>query len=188
MNTRAIGRNAIREQLARVALSQFRDLGFDRVTFDALAAGAGVSRSTFLRYFVSKEDVVLFVFDSVGDGIVGALIDRPEAEAEWDVLRRSLDPAVAFLQDADSKLALMHLIWTTPPLYSRLHEKQAGWRPRMVKELALRESSSRATPLALRTRVAAALECLTVAIEAWLHDEGRSELGDLLDETFDALS
>jgi AcrR family transcriptional regulator len=187
VRTRAIGRNAIRDELARVAFPQFRDRGFDGVTFDVLAAGAGVSRSTFLRYFLSKEDVVLFVFDAVGDDIVSSLGALPAPEAEWDLLRRSLSPVVSFLSDADDKFSLMQLIWRTPALYSRLHEKQASWRPRMVERLAAREGFRPASPLALRTRVAAALECLTVAIEAWLEDEGRSELDDLLAETFDAL-
>lgn len=185
--TRAIGRNAIRDELARGAFPQFTDRGFDGVTFDELAVGAGVSRSTFLRYFVSKEDVVLFVFDAVGDDIVSTLSALPATEEEWDVLRRSLDPVVSFLSNTEGKLALMQLIWKTPALYSRLHEKQASWRPRMVEQLAAREGVRAVSPLALRTRVAAALECLTVAIEAWLEDEGRSELHDLIAETFEAL-
>ena len=188
MSTRQIGRDAIRNQLAKVAFSQFREVGFDRVTFDALAFAAGVSRSTFLRYFSSKEDVVLFVFDAVGDDIVCALHGRTAGEAEWVSLRQSLQPAVLFLQEADSKLALMQLIWETPALYSRLHEKQAGWRPRMVNEVALWADTRPASALALRTRVAAALECLTIAIEAWINDEGQSDLGDLLDESFGALT
>ena len=188
VGTRAIGRTAIREELARVAFPQFSDNGFDKVTFDALAAGAGVSRSTYLRYFASKEDVVLFVFDPVGDAVVDALGARPDDEIEWDALRRCLDPAVAFLGDPGERLALVQLIWRTPALYSRLHEKQASWRPRMVQQLSARSGSRSASPLALRTRVAAALECLTVALESWLGEEGRPELGALLDQAFDALS
>lgn len=200
VGTRAIGRNAIREELARVALPQFIGNGFDKVTFDALAAAAGVSRSTFLRYFASKEDVVLFVFDAIGDAIVDALGSGPEEVSEWDALRHCLDPALAFLGgpgdtsdhgnsgDSGERLALMRLIWETPALYSRLHEKQASWRPRMVRQLSKRDGSPPASPLTLRTRVAAALECLTVALESWLGEDGRSKLGDLLDQTFEAIS
>ncbi|WP_225858877.1 TetR family transcriptional regulator [Streptomyces albicerus] len=58
-STRDIARAAIRAELAQVAFELFRRQGFDKVTFDGLAKAAGVSRSTFLRYFGTKEDAVL---------------------------------------------------------------------------------------------------------------------------------
>lgn len=187
LGTRDIGRSAIREELARLALPLFLEHGFEKVTFDALAAAAGVSRSTFLRYFAVKEDVILFVFDPVGDAVVDALGAAPAQDTEWEALRGCLVPAVDFLNGSGQQLALMRLIWSTPALYSRLHQKQAGWRPRMVQQLISRSGSSPAGTLAPRTRVAAALECLTVAIESWLEQDGSHELNDLLDQTFQAL-
>ncbi|UHH16380.1 TetR/AcrR family transcriptional regulator [Streptomyces malaysiensis] len=97
MKTRDIGRSAIREELARVALGLFSRESFEAVTLDDLAASAGVSRSTFLRYFGSKEEVVLFTFDPLGDQMAEALRARPADEDHWTALRRAVEPAVAFL-------------------------------------------------------------------------------------------
>ena len=184
--TREIGRSAVRDQLVRVAFPHFLEHGFDGVTFDALAREAGVSRSTFLRYFPGKEDVVLAVVDPLADAIDDALGTARENETEWRALRRGLEPVVAFLDGPEKRLDLMRLIWRTPALYSRLHEKQAAWRPRMVQRLADRPGPP-SDDLSRRTRVAAALECLTVAIDAWLAADGRPGLGALLDRTFDAV-
>jgi AcrR family transcriptional regulator len=75
-----IARTAVRAQLAQVALDLFGSEGFDRVTVNDLAAATGVSRSTFLRYFASKEEAVLAAFDEQGERVADALRARPGDE------------------------------------------------------------------------------------------------------------
>lgn len=189
LSTRAIGRAAVREELARVAFPRFCDEGFDAVTFDDLAAAAGVSRSTFLRYFGSKEEVVLFVFDPIGDAIVDSLGSRPAAEDDWTALRRSLAPAVAFvLRDPSEALTLLRLVRDVPTLCARLSEKQASWRPRLEQALLARAGLQPPPAVVLRARVAAALECLTVALQSWVENEGHDDLDALLDQAFGAFT
>ncbi|MYX61916.1 TetR family transcriptional regulator [Streptomyces sp. SID8382] len=188
MKTRDIGRSAIREELARVALGLFSRESFEAVTLDDLAASAGVSRSTFLRYFGSKEEVVLFTFDPLGDQMAEALRARPAGEDHWTALRRAVEPAVAFLSREPAEgLALLHLVQRTPALCARLHEKQTGWRQRLVENLTEGSGSRDMPPLVLHARVAAALECLMAALEHWVAIEGRQGLGSVVDEAFDAL-
>ncbi|MFI1991607.1 TetR family transcriptional regulator [Actinoplanes sp. NPDC020271] len=189
LSTRAIGRAAVRGELASIALPRFFDAGFDNVTFDDLATAAGVSRSTFLRYFGNKEDVVLFVFDPLGDAMSAALASRPATEDEWTALRRAVDPAVALLtREPGEGLALLRLVWNTPALWGRLHEKQASWRPALAGHLAERSGAGATSPLALRTRAMAALGCLMVALDSWVDGNGRDDLGALTDLTFGALA
>lgn len=184
LSTRAIGRAAIREELARVAFPQFCDLGFAKVTFEGLATAAGVSRSTFLRYFSSKEDVVLFAFDPIGEAIIDTLAAGACDEALWFALRRSVEPAVTSLtRDANEGLALLRLMDKTPALYARLHEKQATWRPAMVQVLTNR-AVDRQPALVLQVCVAAALACLVVALQAWFKSNGRDSLKELVDAAF----
>lgn len=186
--TRAVGRTAIRKELARGAFPQFCDRGFDAVTLDDLAAAAGVSRSTFLRYFGSKDEVVLFTFDPLGDGMVEALRTRPTGEDDWEALRRALDPAVAHLtREPGEGLALLRLVGSTPVLCARLREKQAGWRPQLVQALSERPAAGRPSSVVLHARVAAAMECLMAALEHWVAGQGRPSLHGLVDEAFGAL-
>lgn len=188
ISTRAIGRAAIRDELGSLALRRFLDAGFDPVTFGDLASRAGVSRSTFLRYFGSKEEVVLYVFDALEDQMASALAARPTSEDDWTALRAAVAPAVALLEDdTDNGFARIRLVWSTPALSARLHEKQAGWRPALVDILSRRSEHSAPT-IALRTRAMAALGCVMVAYDGWVESDGAARLASLADDAFAALA
>jgi AcrR family transcriptional regulator len=52
-----------RQEIADAALLLYSEVGFDAATVDDIAAAAGVSRSTFFRYFPSKEHAVFPTHD-----------------------------------------------------------------------------------------------------------------------------
>ena len=187
LSVRAVSRHAVREELARVAFDEFCATGFDQVTFADLAGATGVSRSTFLRYFANKEDVVLFVFDPIGDMVAEALKARIETDDDWVALRRAFDPAIQFLQgDKKEVIAFMDLIQTTPALGARFREKQFEWRPEVVRELA-RGNVDQTASIAAHVRVAAAFESFSIALDAWRDSKGQEDLAGLIDAAFGAL-
>ncbi|MGW2518359.1 TetR family transcriptional regulator [Streptomyces sp. NPDC001617] len=187
-NTRDIARAAVRAELAQVAFELFRRKGFDKVTVDDLAAAAGVSRSTFLRYFGTKEDAVLGAFDGHDRRVADALRARPADEGEWRALRRALDVVIErYHEDPAGSLETTRLVRETPALRARHLEKQYTWRPALSQALAERAGSERPT-LAQSVRTAAALDCLNVALDHWLASDGREDLVELLDAAFAALN
>ncbi|MDG9690748.1 TetR/AcrR family transcriptional regulator [Streptomyces sp. DH17] len=189
VGTREISRHAVRAELARVAFNRFCLTGFNQVTFADLAEAAGVSRSTFLRYFGTKEDVVLFVFDPVGDVIADALdADRADRD-DWSRLRNALESAVTFLvRDVRELVTILDLIEQTPALCARLREKQAEWRPGIVARLQKATSPADGSSVIANVRVAAALECLWIVLGQWSASGGEEDLGELLDVAFAAFS
>jgi AcrR family transcriptional regulator len=188
VGTREIARAAVRAELGQVAFELFRRNGFDKVTIDDLAAAAGVSRSTFLRYFGTKEDAVLSAFESKGDRVADALRTRPAEEDDWTALRRAMDTAIeSYHQDPAASLALTRLVRATPALCARQLEKQHGWRPALAAALAERAGSG--TPsIAHWARASAALDCLNVGVDHWSDSGGALDLVSLLDEAFAALA
>jgi AcrR family transcriptional regulator len=171
-----------------VAFDLFRREGFDEVTINDLAAAAGVSRSTFLRYFDTKEDAVLGAFDAQGDQVANALRTRPAGEDDWTALRHALDTVIEhYHQDPISALAMTRLVKDTPALCAWHLEKQHGWRPALAQALAERAGSPRSASLALSVKAAAALDCLNIAVDHWTASDGELDLVELLDEAFAAL-
>ncbi|BBC34897.1 hypothetical protein SGFS_061910 [Streptomyces graminofaciens] len=192
-STRDIARAAVRAQLAQVAFELFRREGFDKVTLDDLAAAAGVSRSTFLRYFGTKEDAVLGAFDAHGTRLADALRARPAAEDDWTALRHAMDTVIArYHEDPVASLATAVLVRDTPQLCARQREKQHGWRPALAQALAERHARPGSAPqpptLAETVRAAAALDCLMVALDHWTDSDGDLDLVALLDEAFTTLA
>ncbi|WP_405959592.1 TetR/AcrR family transcriptional regulator [Streptomyces sp. NBC_00024] len=187
--TRDIARAAVRAELAQVAFDLFLREGFDKVTLDDLAAAAGVSRSTFLRYFGSKEEAVLSVFDAQGGQVADAVRARPADEDDWTALRHGLDVALKhYRQDPDRALTMTRLVRDTPALCARQMEKQRGWWPALANALGERANSPRPLPLAASVKAAVALDCLNIALDHWTASDGRLDLVDLLDQAFAALS
>jgi AcrR family transcriptional regulator len=189
VGTREISRHAVRTELARVAFDRFCLTGFNQVTFADLSEAAGVSRSTFLRYFGTKEDVVLYVFDPLGDVIADALGTDRADEDDWGRLREALGSAVAFLvRDVQHLPTILDLIEQTPALRARLREKQAEWRPGIVARLQEATASAEGPSVIATVRVAAALESLWIILEQWTASSGQDDLDELLDAAFAAFS
>ncbi|MGW1023782.1 TetR family transcriptional regulator [Streptomyces sp. NPDC002577] len=188
-NTRDIARAAVRAELAQVAFELFHREGFDKVTLDDLAAAAGVSRSTFLRYFGTKEDAVLAAFDGHDKRVAAALLARPTDEDDWTALRHALDTVIErYRQDPAGSLATTRLVRDTPALCARHLKKQHSWRPALAQALAERTGSTRPPTLGQSVRAAAALDCLNVALDHWIASDGRLDFVELLDEAFAALA
>jgi len=187
--TRAIARAAVRAELSQAAFELTRQRGFENITVDDMAAAAGVSRSTFLRYFGTKEEAVLTAFDAHADWVADALRARPADEDDWTALRRALGAVIPYyLRDRVSALAITRLVQASPALSGRQREKQHGWRPALTRALAERAHLSGPVPLALTVKVAAALDCLNIAVEHWSASDGELDLVELLDEGFVALA
>ncbi|MFD3377521.1 MULTISPECIES: TetR family transcriptional regulator [unclassified Streptomyces] len=190
-STRDIARAAVRAELAQVAFDLFRRDGFDNVTVNDLAAAAGVSRSTFLRYFGTKEDAVLGAVDTQGTQVADALRARPADEDDWTALRRALDTVTdPYRQAPVTALAATRLVTGTPALCARQREKQNTWRVSLAPALTERNGppGPSRSPLALSVKAGAALECLNTALDHWTASEGHLDLVDLLDEAFAALA
>nr|WP_307873799.1 MULTISPECIES: TetR family transcriptional regulator [unclassified Frankia] len=186
-SAREVARGAVRAMLAEVALELFRRDGFDKVTINDIAAAAGVSRSTVLRYFGTKEDAVLGALDAHGEQVADALRARPSDEDDWTALRRALDIVVdIYRQDPDAALTTTRLVLATPALHTRQWEKQHGWRPALARALAERGASPQ-PEITHTVRAAAALDCLNIAIAHWARSDNTLNLADLLDEAFAAL-
>jgi AcrR family transcriptional regulator len=74
---------ATQSLLRTTALELFAKKSFSEVSVDEIATTANVSRSTFFRYFGSKEAVLFDEIDESGDVFLSHLDSRPATEAPW---------------------------------------------------------------------------------------------------------
>ena len=125
-----------RADLQRHALRLFRDRGYAATTVDDIAAAAEVSRSTFFRYFPTKEDVVLF--DDVDPLMEQAFAEQPAGTPLLTALRRSFATAFARLSPEKRELeeVRMGLARTVPEVAAAMRERGGPSVPAIAEAIA----------------------------------------------------
>lgn len=184
-------RRAMRNEVSAVALRLFDEQGFDKTTVEQIAAEAGLSRTTFFRYFGTKEDVVLGHLGELGREIATVLAGRPEDERPWDSLRRAFDVITGLnAEEPEKALGFARMLSDTPSLRARHWEKVFSWQNLLVPEIARRlgaDPTAAEDPRA-HALVASALACTDAATDAWTACDGATPLPVLLDRAMGALT
>jgi len=181
---------AVRAEIAAVAMRLFLEQGFEKTTVDQIAAEAGLSRTSFFRYFATKEDVVLGHLEELGQLVLDALAARPAAEPAWQALRHAFDLLIEEGNALPEQgLAMSRMLQDTPSLKARQLGKQLGWQDLLAPEVARRLGVPAEAPDPRpRALVAAALGCLNAAVDVWTAGGGAVALPDLLDQAMSALA
>lgn len=179
-------RDAVRAQIADVALVMFDEQGFDETTVDQIAAEVDISPRSFFRYFATKEDVVLGDPMVYGEPVRERLAQALESLPVWEALRSAFQTIVE-LTDSNPEWALRatRVMISTPSLRARNTEKHLAWMgillPLVADALggAEEERQYRARAITL-----CAMTCLDVASAELVHRGGAATNGELLDDAF----
>jgi AcrR family transcriptional regulator len=188
---RELARRAMTAQIAEMAVTLFTERGYDETTVEEICAVAGISRTSFFRYFRSKEDVLMQDFADLGELLLASLETRPADEAPWTALRNAISPLAA-RYDADGARTrrALRLVIETPTLGAFHQDKLARWVKQLSPEIAGRLGSDPqdATDPAPNALISAAFACLDAALTAWVAGDGRGEsLDRLLDRAMGVL-
>ena len=143
--------------LRSTALRLFLERGFAAVTVDEIATEANVSRSTFFRYFGSKEAVLFNEVDRSGDVFLRSLRERPADESPWEAFEHSLLATAKAAADRgtpdDDQRAIGELLRNDPALSGRRLEEMSRWTDWIAEVFAERAGRTRPE---LEDRIAAA--------------------------------
>ncbi|CAO5242090.1 TetR/AcrR family transcriptional regulator [Frankia sp. AgKG'84/4] len=183
-------RRALQAEIMAVAFDLFDQQGFEATTINQIAERAGLSRSSFFRYFATKEDVVLLGIEERGLRLHDALAARPADEAPWQALRQALRLVAAEgAANPDRTLRLSHMMAITPSLQARQLQRVHGWQRLLTPELARRLGPAAAGAVDPRpdALASAALGCYQAAMTAWRESDGHADLPALLDQAMNAL-
>ncbi|MFF2661117.1 TetR family transcriptional regulator [Kitasatospora sp. NPDC058032] len=182
-------RQLVVDELTEAAFGLLTTQGFDAVTVDEIAAGAGVSKRTFFRYFASKEDVIVRFLAELGAGIRAELAARPASEPPSAALRHAVSvPLAACGEHGDRALRAVQLILRTPALHARFLERQAEWHEELTAELAHRLDRDPAADLYPRLAAGMALTAFGTVLERWSDSDGAADPTALTARAFAVLA
>jgi AcrR family transcriptional regulator len=187
--SRAIARAAVQAELSLAAYELVVEKGYGNVTLDDMATAGGVSRSTFLRYFGTKDQAILVALEAHVARMADTLRARPRDEEDWSALRSAIEAFVVpiYVRNPTGAQAFSRLAMFTQALSGAQLERQ-DWRTPLTRALAERHGVAEPVPIGLAVKVAAALECMGLAVSYWAAADGAVDLVDLLREGFGALS
>ena len=186
--SREIARAAVQAELGLAAYELVVEKGYDNVTLDDMAAAGGVSRSTFLRYFHTKDQAIRVALKAYVQRMADALRARPREEDDWSALRSAIESFVVpiYARNPAGAREISRLAMFTRSL-SGAHLERADWRTPLTAALAERHGIAGPVPIGLSVRVAAALDCMALAVAHWVALDGEVDLVGLLREGFAAL-
>ncbi|QNE45403.1 TetR family transcriptional regulator (plasmid) [Frigoribacterium sp. NBH87] len=143
---------ASRETVEQVALSLMLRDGYDAVTVDAIAAAAGIGRTTFFRYFGSKPGVIWAPFDATIESLKESLrAQQPGVDPLGAVQVAVVSSTRSAVLSSDVWLERFQLLDTHPSLTSGAYEHWEKWKRALARHVALVEGvdQNNAVPMAI---------------------------------------
>lgn len=174
-----------RAEIQGHALRLFHEQGYDATTVAQIIEEAGVSESTFFRYFPAKADVVLF--DGMDALIVEAFRNQPHEIGEIHALRVALQTVFGRLsaQEAADQRERMDLIFSVRELRATLLDQFVSTME-LLRQVLAERTGRQSGDVALRT-LAGAVMGVTMAVMVALDDDPAANVGVLLDEAMGCL-
>jgi AcrR family transcriptional regulator len=171
-------RQALHQAAVRLALAH----GADKITVEAVADEAGVSRRTFSNYFANKEEALLYGDHQRIAVLIGMVQARPAGEGPWEALTAAAREFYRQLGELDPAwLAQTRLLRTQPALLAQQVNTFAAVERELAAAVTVRAVEP--DPAGVRARLAAAtfMASLRVALHIWLDAPAEASLGDLVD-------
>jgi mycofactocin system transcriptional regulator len=157
-----------RRELEVIALRLFTAEGFDETTVDQIAAGAGVSRRAFFRYFDSKPDVLWGAFDTEVTTIRALLDEVPAGVPVMEAVRRAVLAANHYrAADVPELRARMSLIGSVPALMANAAVHYDAWE-RAISDFVARRAGQPAGSLYPLAVGRATLAACRAAYDRWV--------------------
>jgi AcrR family transcriptional regulator len=149
-----------RAAVAEVAVELFFDHGYSGTTIAMIAEGAGISKTSFFRYFSSKAEIVWADFDAHTDRLRERLAAGP---AGLPAVRIAVvDNLRADLDSGGVSLRRFELLDTSPELRSEESVRWFAWAEIVTEHLRL--SSGREHPTPSQAAVGSAIQATMLAV------------------------
>ncbi|GAA2493452.1 TetR/AcrR family transcriptional regulator [Winogradskya humida] len=173
---KAATRQALHEAAVRLAIAH----GADKVTVEAVADEAGVSRRTFSNYFANKEEALLYGDHRRIATLVDLVRGRPARESAWTALAGASDEYYEQIGVVDPQwVAQTRLLRTEPALLVQ----QVSTFAALEQELAGAVADRLGDPVTARLMAATFMTAMRVALHFWLESPDDTSLRDLARRT-----
>lgn len=166
-----------RQILIEKAEELFLKKGFDHITVDEISEAAGVSRSTYFRYFKTKEAVV-FHHQAERVELLRQSIKRYEARySPFRAVALGLtDNARFFMKNREDLIRHRKIVHASPYLLSRQVEFDAEWEVVIAERLIASSNRRPATMKRAKWLAGATFGLIEVVLRDWFEANCKTDL------------
>ena len=174
-----------RKRLVAAALHLFSEQGYDDTTVTEIADRAGLTKSTFFRYFPDKRDVLAAGQEILSTLFVEGIGAAPADAGPLAAVAAGLERAAETMGPFNREIApqLQEAIAASTELQERQALKQVGMAAAMAGALRARGESESVASVAAELGVLAFKE----AFAAWIAADSEQDLGELARAALDRL-
>ncbi|MNB73582.1 Nucleoid occlusion factor SlmA [compost metagenome] len=129
------GRQSKRELILKAAAVLVKEEGVERLTLEAVAKKAGISKGGLLYHFPNKEKLIISMVEQLSEQFVRDLNERVEKD-ELDRGRWSRAYAGASFEDCESELtaALYAALFTNPEMLAKMRDEYSVIQQKMEND------------------------------------------------------
>jgi AcrR family transcriptional regulator len=165
----------------------FAEQGYEATTVEQIAERAEISMTTFFRYFPGKADVILNHHDSQVPALRQAILNRPSEEDDLTAVRRAIQQAWVAVIDPERTARTARAVASSPILRGLSDDIGRGWVCAISEALAWRHGLD-GVPQRCVVAARAALGVFGGAVDAWIADGCRGDLGQAIERNFDTMT
>ena len=189
MSAPTLGLRERKKEATRLALHQAAvriaaEHGLARLTVEAIADAAVVSRRTFSNYFTNKEEALLYSDQLRMRRLLEGVSARPRAESAWAALSAAAIEVVSQDRSDPRWVAEVRLLRRQPSLLAQLVGTYAEGERALAEAVVDRLPAGNDRDLRARLLAAALLTALRIAVQQWIENPGRP-LSDALVRVLD---
>lgn len=183
MSLRERKKDRTRADLLAAALDLFNKQGFTETTINQIADAVDVSPRTLLRYFPTKEDIVVSWVEDGMSVFLSSLAERPAGESPHASLLFSARTMLAHYQSqAEFYLTIERAIAASPAIKARKLDMSARLAEQVTELLKQRHRGSATHDWQVLLYPTLVFSILRIVIGQWVADNGNRSLLDLFDE------
>lgn len=173
---KAATRQALHDAALRLALEH----GPERVTVEAIADEAGVSRRTFSNYFANKEEALFYGDQSRMRLLADLVRERPATEPPWTALTEAARRFYAERVDLDPEwIARSRLVRRHPSLAAAQVQTFAANERALSEAVAVRIKDQDRWGVRAKLLAATFLSALRISVNAWLEHPSETRFWEL---------
>lgn len=183
MGLRERKKDKTRADLLSAALDLFEKQGFAETTINQIADAVDVSPRTLLRYFPTKEDVVVSWVEDGMSVFLSSLANRPTNESPNASLIASARAMLAHYQSQSAfYLTIERAIASSSAIRARKLEMSSQLAEKVTDLLKERCGSSATNDWPVVLYPAVVFSMLRIVIGKWVENDGKRPLLELFDE------